>query len=151
MYFWEWQIKYLKKLLSFSEWAFTIYWRNQNGKGTWDCRQFFGFYSCRKNFFSWRIRWLFKTFEKQVSTPTYNWFQSLEPIVINSWNDKLDKLQVKYFLKKQVYQACPIDIGNFFTHVLIYLLPGICIYFLEHLEDFCWIRFSSLKVKGSEI
>ena len=26
---------------------------------------------------------------------------------------------------------------NIFTHVLIYLLPGGCIYSLEHLEDFC--------------
>ena len=27
--------------------------------------------------------------------------------------------------------------NNFFTCVLNYLLPGICIYSLEHLEDFC--------------
>ena len=40
---------------------------------------------------------------------------------------------------------------NFFTHILIYLLPDVCINSLEHLEDFCWIRFSSLKVKVSEI
>ena len=40
---------------------------------------------------------------------------------------------------------------NFFTRVLTYLLPGVCINFLEHLEDFCWISFSSLKVKISEI
>ena len=26
---------------------------------------------------------------------------------------------------------------NFFTRVLIYLLPGVCIYSLEHLKDFC--------------
>ena len=26
---------------------------------------------------------------------------------------------------------------TFFTRVLIYLLPGICIYALEHFEDFC--------------
>ena len=40
---------------------------------------------------------------------------------------------------------------NFFTHVLTYLLLGVSINSLEHLEDFCWIRFSSLKVKVSEI
>ena len=36
---------------------------------------------------------------------------------------------------------------TFFTCVSTYLLPGVCIYSLEHLEDFCWIRFSLLKVK----
>ena len=41
---------------------------------------------------------------------------------------------------------CRLEI-TFFTRVLIYLLPGICIYSLEHLKDFCWTRFSSLKVK----
>ena len=40
---------------------------------------------------------------------------------------------------------------TFFTRVLIYFLPGVCIYSLEHLEDFCCIRFSLLKVKVSEI
>ena len=41
---------------------------------------------------------------------------------------------------------------TFFSRVLLtYLLPGVCNYSLEHLEDFCSIRFSSLKVKVSEI
>ena len=48
------------------------------------------------------------------------------------------------------YVLCRLEI-TFFTPVLIYLLPGGCIYSLEHLEDFCWIRFSSFKVKVSEI
>ena len=30
-------------------------------------------------------------------------------------------------------------------------MPGVCIKSLGQLEDFCWIRFSSLKVKVSEI
>ena len=40
---------------------------------------------------------------------------------------------------------------NFFTRVLTYLFPGVCINSLEHLKVFCWIRFSLLKVKVSKI
>ena len=29
---------------------------------------------------------------------------------------------------------------NFFTRVLTYLLPGVCIYSLEHLKDLCFFR-----------
>ena len=67
----------------------------------------------------------------------------------------------KYFLIKSLYSSkskitflyflyrCPLDVyirDNFFTRVLTYLLPGVCINSLEHLEDFCLIRFSSLKI-----
>ena len=38
----------------------------------------------------------------------------------------------------------PLEI-TFFTRVLTYLLPGVCIYSLDNLKDFYGIRFSSLK------
>ena len=67
----------------------------------------------------------------------------------NPWHHKTQKGAGDIKVRWQIGSMKIRD--NFFTRVLIYLLPGVCIYSLEHLEDFCWIRFSSLKAKVSEI
>ena len=41
-----------------------------------------------------------------------------------------------YLAHWQTYVTGKLEI-TFFTRVLTYLLPGVCIYALEHLEDFC--------------
>ena len=48
-----------------------------------------------------------------------------------------------HYEKVSLYVVCSKKSGaytleiTFFTRVLTYLLPGVCIYSLEHLEDFC--------------
>ena len=64
---------------------------------------------------------------------------SMSEICLNSWQDG-------YYGQSPMNQTLQMQCvptivypgwDNFFTHVLIYLLPGVCIYSLDHLEDFC--------------
>ena len=66
-------------------------------------------------------------------------------IIIAAW--KSAKKAAAPAAKRPISPLPPLEI-TFFTRVLIYLLPGICIYSLEHLKDFCWIRFFFVKYKS---
>ena len=69
------------------------------------------------------------------------YYQSLDCRNQNSCTSFWDYFDLNHQInRKESYSKYARD--NFFTRVLTYLLPGACINSLEHLKDFCWIRFS---------